>query len=468
MNSQPNEIFDALNQPYGYILLIKGQAGTGKTTLALELLHNVQTPLYVSTRINSSLLYKQFPWIRTTLPETNIIDATSLEFGASPLEESNFLQTFKLQNLPDFVKILYSKINSTKNSTIVIDSWDALAFLGESLWKESSLMLSNYLLELARKSNYNLILILETQDVTPLDYLVDGIACLEKKLIYDDRRIRYLYLNKLRGIQINHPAYLFTLHQGRFTCFEPTNLNNITPSVNINTLENPPGRFSTGIQALDKILGGGLAKNTIILSETHPNLGPIHAIMLTRLVCQFIKQERGVVGIPPPGREYVHFIEFVRKLVSPEVFNKCLRHVIVGEEPPSQSYSRQITPSSPNEFFNHILDISQEITQSTQTTPNLLLISTDYLPLKFDLNEIKRELPAIANRLKKTGNLFFFTAYMGNPLIDAIRVESQYHLVVDEISGCALFYLQNPKTNFFAINLQNLEKSYNINLIPIV
>ncbi len=61
-------------------------------------------------------------------------------------------------------------------------------------------------------------MVTELQEDKALDYLVDGILRFEKKNI-DERRVRLLHLDKLRGIKIRKPSYLFTLGNGRLRCF---------------------------------------------------------------------------------------------------------------------------------------------------------------------------------------------------------------------------------------------------------
>ncbi|TFH27483.1 MAG: hypothetical protein E4G98_06100, partial [Promethearchaeota archaeon] len=74
----PPEIINAFQLNTGYNLLLKGQAGVGKTTLAMSLLAYFTdfTPVYLSTRVAPSSLYGQFPWLKDRLAPENILDAT--------------------------------------------------------------------------------------------------------------------------------------------------------------------------------------------------------------------------------------------------------------------------------------------------------------------------------------------------------------------------------------------------------
>ncbi|MDD1752851.1 MAG: GvpD gas vesicle, partial [Methanotrichaceae archaeon] len=75
----PCEIRDFFQIEKGQTLLIKGLPGTGKTTLALEIMKTLcdkNNGLYISTRTYPERLYTTHPWIKDVLPRKNIINAT--------------------------------------------------------------------------------------------------------------------------------------------------------------------------------------------------------------------------------------------------------------------------------------------------------------------------------------------------------------------------------------------------------
>ena len=62
----PPEILQFFSNPGGHSLLIKGQAGTGKTTFALQLLESLfgfERNFYLSSRVSDRTLFNQFPWL---------------------------------------------------------------------------------------------------------------------------------------------------------------------------------------------------------------------------------------------------------------------------------------------------------------------------------------------------------------------------------------------------------------------
>ncbi|EQD73809.1 GvpD gas vesicle protein, partial [mine drainage metagenome] len=96
----PPEVIGFLSGKGGRSLIVKGGAGTGKTTFGLEMLERVGQPgrsYYLSTRVGDEALYRQFPWLRTTEMRTRVLDAAKLfldtiaagpKGGEKPLPES--------------------------------------------------------------------------------------------------------------------------------------------------------------------------------------------------------------------------------------------------------------------------------------------------------------------------------------------------------------------------------------------
>src|SRR5580658_11033956 len=81
----PPEVIAFLSGKGGRSLIVKGGAGTGKTTFGLELLERVGQPsrsYYLSTRVGDEALYRQFPWLKTTEMRARILDAGKLFLDA--------------------------------------------------------------------------------------------------------------------------------------------------------------------------------------------------------------------------------------------------------------------------------------------------------------------------------------------------------------------------------------------------
>ena len=108
----PIEIFDAFNcEDIGYSLLVKGSAGVGKTTFALNLLSAFRNheSIYLSTRVAPSSLYSQFPWLKDQLKVSNILDATRTFIPPvkNPEEmKPHLMRTIRFSSVPEFLKVI--------------------------------------------------------------------------------------------------------------------------------------------------------------------------------------------------------------------------------------------------------------------------------------------------------------------------------------------------------------------------
>ncbi|HQN76431.1 MAG TPA: gas vesicle protein GvpD, partial [Methanomassiliicoccales archaeon] len=74
----PQEIIDFLLSPGGHSLLVKGEAGTGKTTMALQIieaLSDQQPEYYLSSRVSDIALYHQFPWLKERVQRNQLMRA---------------------------------------------------------------------------------------------------------------------------------------------------------------------------------------------------------------------------------------------------------------------------------------------------------------------------------------------------------------------------------------------------------
>lgn len=254
-----------------FSLHIKGEAGTGKTTLALELVnllsHKGET-YYLSTRVSPSRLYEQFPWVKETMPPAKILDAKRETTRPQKLTPYSFEYTEQ----PDFLQALYSKIKEAKvfPVTIILDSLTALK--ANLNLAEDRLNVETVLLEICEKTNSNLILVAETGEPSRLDYLVGGVIRLERKII-DQRILRELIIEKIRGVKINNPCYLFTLSGGRFTCLEGKTETNMVFTQIPQPVTLTGNKIPTSIELMDRILGGGFEKGSLNILEINRNVG---------------------------------------------------------------------------------------------------------------------------------------------------------------------------------------------------
>lgn len=298
----------------GQTLLIKGKPGTGKTILSFEILKDIceeQNGLYLSTRVSPDKLHQLFPWIKNIVPAKNVVNATPGKI-LKALGTSSSLRScpFDFGTALNFFKMLYEDAEDMDNPMVVIDSWDAL--LGYLKLEDEGASLAQSLCDFCREVGTHLIFVAETDNETPLDYIVDGVISTEmtnipkepwNRGIYDSelvtRTARQIELNKLRGVSIKQKNYIFTLEDGRFKYFPPMLRRPILHEIDAAPDIDGDHR-STGIKELDKITGG-LEKGYLTLFEVGHGVGLRYVPFIEQIAMNLATKNVGVVRVRSVG-----------------------------------------------------------------------------------------------------------------------------------------------------------------------
>src|SRR6188472_3281659 len=200
-----------------YSLLIKGYAGTGKTTLSLSILRALKIKsnfFYISTRVSPKQLFLYYPWLGKFIEQskTSGSDETSEQgYNLSSFEDA------RLDEPESLFERITNQLMDVKAPIIIIDSWDAIASFMD---KEARLNNERVLQTWRERAGAKLIFITEDPTDTTLDFLVDGIVEL-KQSYYGSVKIREMFMVKLRGVRIDRPSYIYTLENSVFQSFTP-------------------------------------------------------------------------------------------------------------------------------------------------------------------------------------------------------------------------------------------------------
>lgn len=297
-----------------YSLLIKGNSGTGKTTLSLTILRALESRrnfFYISTRLSPRQLFVNYPWLDKFVVRENIEDNESSNQRSSL---SSF-EDARLDEPESLFERITNQLMDVKAPIIIIDSWDAIASFMDT---EARLNNERVLQTWRERAGAKLIFTSEDIEGNPLDFLVDGIVELRQETCRNIN-IRQIFLAKLRGTKISRPSYIFTLNNGMFRSYshyDPCDFfianQEINPlakkneveqkasSLNLKSSLNKAKKFTEIMcENLSIPLSHQLTRNRIILLEVDQVITPnVCMPLLAKIISQFIDEDDSVIVQP--------------------------------------------------------------------------------------------------------------------------------------------------------------------------
>ena len=468
----PRELIQFLNQNT-YSLLIKGHAGTGKTTLALTILRELDVKtncLYISTRISPEQLFQYYSWLekffnkpkKTELTEVPEVESDVPVFLDSRLDEPGSL----------FERIT-NELMDVKAPTIIIDSWDAVGLFMD----KEALMNNVRVLQMWReRSGAKIIFITEAAADATLDFLVDGVVELNQKY-YNDRKVRAIFLSKLRGVRINRPSYIFSLDKGLFRSYDCYNLaqfsldENSKPSKNniVNTpLLTRNSLIPTGYHQLDDLLGGGFPKNGIVSIEldTHVNT-KVAMTFLRGIVSNFTSNRNIVLFQPFEGVDPAYIFQYFGLSDS---YSKSLLKVFLPINK-SRKISYHLSEQGIDESKKQMENYYKTILKLKRKYPNKLLLNilgSDVAEV-LQKNENRSGLKYLISFIKSHSAITIFMLRTSQSNLRGYLSEiSDVHLRILEINGALFLQSEIPWSNLYAIVPETNSQYADITFEPIV
>ncbi len=481
----PSEIKSFFESSSGQTLLIKGKPGTGKTIFAFEVLKEVcdeRNGLYFSTRVTPEKLYAFFPWIRNIIPEKNIVNATPnrmMKVFGSDFEA--FKRPFDFDSALAFFKMLYEDAEEMDNPVVVIDSWDVV--LNYVNLKDQGATLTQSLCELCREVGTHLILVSETADQTPLDFIVDGVVKLSDVEIRGEamggqvyseqlssRTARLIELNKLRGVKRGQKSYVFTLHNGRFRSFPPYTVQTTPRLEPIPDIDK--NHRSTGIKDLDNIIGG-LKRGGLTLFEIEYGVGLRYIPFLDQIAMNLSSNNIGVVRIRSAG-------------VSSTLENKIPEAMGVYQFKPKTWITWRLEKLFPTsreylDFFEVIKKESSEILelslmesrkeyaefleQKGESHPSVAeFIGLDTFEILYGADNTLKLLDEAVSRAIESNEVLIAVVKRGVKSVEMITKIADAHIIFKDIVGSLFIYGVQPRTGLY--NVSSDEQG--IHLTPVV
>jgi KaiC/GvpD/RAD55 family RecA-like ATPase len=431
-------------------LLIRGLPGTGKTTLALELLAASRRPgYYISTRVSLKKIKEYFPWVADLLKDEYVVKSSyNSNSNDVPVTDAR-LGTSKavVEKVMDFIL-------AHKDAVIILDSWDAIAKetnMDERLKTEKSMVY------MADANNSMLIFISEEPEHNTLAYLVDSIITLE--MYYKDSfRIRHMKVDKMRGMQIDYSIIPYTLKGSRFIPLLSKDYSYPIKPIQFNAIKNSNGFISTGSKDMDTVLGGGIRKGSVVLIEKEHNVGKSYiAHILASLTLNALKNRLPVLTTPAPYVPLKSVLKYVKPFCNREELS--LYTVFTKDEDPNDymiDNAINVCKLTDDVSYNVNQTCSIYMKSVKEHKGTILTCDTSLANVNYDLNEVINGI----RKVKSSDGVLFMVSSRDSPLFNALQNIADIHLRLFAEHGVTLCQFIRPYKGVHAIILESEHKGY--------
>lgn len=248
--------------PENRLYLMQGEPGTGKTTIAFQyLLEGVkvnQKCLYISFSESSEELHSVADSHGWDISKLHMLELGSIEDQLKPEAQNTIFYPSEVE-MNQTMGVLYNEIEKIKPDRIVFDSISEMRMLAESSLRYRRQMLA--LKQFFAKQNCT-VLLLDDLTASPKDLqvqsIVHGVFNLQKLHPEFGNERRRLNIVKLRGIEYLGGFHDYVIRHGGVDVFPRMVSAHHDPSLLRDC-------YSSGIEALDSLVGGGIDAGTSTL-----------------------------------------------------------------------------------------------------------------------------------------------------------------------------------------------------------
>ncbi|MHA1771732.1 MAG: RAD55 family ATPase [Candidatus Thorarchaeota archaeon] len=454
----PVKIIDALNRESGYVLVVTGGPGVGKTLFSQEILRSMPHSFLILTSSENMPIYVDALKVDMQDWERRHVD---VRFTRSLLDKSTDGTSFQEQ----LSSLIGTPIDIKDASTIIIDSWTDFM---DPFPPDQQDKFEHTLAETARDEGIKLVLVTDYKDEDSTDsslfHTADSIVRLEK--VRDEHRTyRRLIVGKMRGMPIEQDEFVFTLYGGRFTYIPWYKHRYPAITIEREPLPDPShDRISTGSKSLDTIIGGGFYKGALNLVEIDSLAAPYLETIYIPFLSNQLQLGRPAIILLPEGW-------------SPERFTHGLTHFVdrgVVEEQ-VVFFGRQALNRTSN--VRHIDEDPWKTLQEMRYEANQLVrrfksdaiefFALDTLENKFGADIAKGMIAEITASLPgtQTATILILSRHQK---IKSNALPHSVHVAIQQICGIIGIFGVNPRTGILALTPKLSGGFLDYDLIPVI
>ena len=523
----PKEVLDFFRSPGGHSLIIKGDAGTGKTTFALQLIEELsqeQPEYYLSMRVSDEALFRQFPWLREKAKRNEILKAgkaflkktTNFEREEpNPKQDATLRATKNLlraltvtDSNPSVVRTELNKLEGqveageidhededdynviAPDGSLVLDIGtmlpelelayditennlpkrslvilDSIEALSEVYGISAQRIMNVLQKDLVEHSDTNIIYVLETSNKSIMDYLGDGVLILDSSE-RNGRRVRQLIIEKLRGGSIHRWKYMFTLQGGRLSVFDQ--VSECLPSAKGKhiAVPDPDARtISFGCSALDKVMGG-LPRGGMTLIEIDQGVPQSTVQWLeSSIIVDHLSKGRGLVWNPLYSLDYEEIQKrLLVKLEKPSMHDGL--NILDASNQSSNGYPFLRAIEGTDASHDLRWD-SLKYMLSKSAAPYLSVLGFDSMEATYGGDVLPQTFHHI-DAMRRGGHVVVAEATPISKSLPYLANQATMHLKLECINGTVLLCGQKPYTPYYHLEIEMVDGQECPRLMPLV
>lgn len=450
--------------PRGSLLLLGGEAGSGKTFFAAQYLyHGV-------SKLDEPGIYVSFAENR----ETFLKNMKRLNMDFEKYEQAGRFRLMDLvtvteKGVGEILDSVLAEISNLKAKRLVIDSFSAMAqAFKEPI--EARVVVHTILGKMVRQAGCTTLLVVEKQSGQERiglgleEFVADNVMILRRRIL-DDRLVRELEIVKMRGTRVQQPVLLFNLNGG-FKVVKPYLSKDWQQPSNLKPVKPKSGFLSTGIEDLDELIGGGLPPRSYNVLEVGATV-PLSILRLVRpLIIQALTHGHGVFILPAMGISARQVKEGLTPYVRTDLLNRLVRVVDYGDEN-KEPYCVRLTGAKIQSDFLKLWKTVHQLHEASKKTV-LAIVGFDTVEYMYGLKEGLRILGRDVALNRNIGdvrvNIIRPSVHLKPQLVEV----ADTHLVVDEIQGALVAYGVKPRTAIHDFNIKIREGTAEIKLTPVI
>ncbi|MBS7639786.1 MAG: ATPase domain-containing protein [Candidatus Bathyarchaeia archaeon] len=455
--------------PRGSLIILAGNPGVGKTIFSASFLYRGivdygERGVYVSFAENREAFFSNM---------------RAFGFNFEELEKVGkfrFLDliTAREEAAPAIMETILREVSEVGARRLVIDSFSALAQMFKET-HEVRIILHTILSRVTRLLGCTTLLIVENPygenriGFGIEEFVADGIILLRRSRLAD-RLLRELEVFKMRGTPTYETQAVFTL-KGGFKVFPPFKPKPIEKPSRFQPQPDTELFFSSGSPDLDKMLGGGYPRGSMVLIEIDEQITTLqYHLIAVPVAWNFIAHGRGVFVVPSAGVDQSLVLRRAWEGgFTKDEINSLLR-IRVKDYPgiKSEPYLVAFRGENFSEDYMRYMEVERDLRERTGQ-PTLSVIGVDTLINIYGVKETISALRFCATRVREVGDLDIVLLKPGYPRVTKIlSAIADIHLRITREHGSVLVYGIKPRTNLYVLEM-DVSRGYAMpKLTPII